>query len=205
MVRALGVALLATTSMGQVSGREPIVGLPCEGCEAVFQGLPATIAMSARIAPLGEPGAPMIIRGRVTTASGSPAPGIVVYAYQTDARGVYPTPNGFAGAASRHGRLRGWARTGPDGDYRFDTIRPAPYPGEQLPAHVHLHVIEPGRQTYYIDDLMFDDDPLLTQAARERLTLGRGGNGIMRPIQDANGVWQARRDIVLGRRIPGYR
>ncbi len=181
------------------------MGLPCEGCEAVFDGRPAKLESTARIAPPGEPGEPMVIRGRVTTAAGNPAAGIVVYGYQTNARGIYPTPNGFSGAAARHGRLRGWVITDANGEYRFDTIRPAPYPTRELPAHVHLHVIEPGRETYYIDDLMFEDDPLLTAEARRRLTLGRGGSGIMLPVRDARGVWQARRDIVLGRAIPGYR
>ena len=33
---------------------EPIVGLPCEGCEAIFEGLPDTLTSIARLAPVGE-------------------------------------------------------------------------------------------------------------------------------------------------------
>ena len=91
----------------RVTGREPVVGLPCEGCEAVFQGIPEAIASATRVAPDGEKGEPLVLRGRVTTADGAPAAGIVIYAYQTNATGIYPTPNGLSGAASRHGRLRG--------------------------------------------------------------------------------------------------
>jgi protocatechuate 3,4-dioxygenase beta subunit len=35
----------------QVTGREPIVGGPCEGCEAVFEGVPEHLVSRARIAP----------------------------------------------------------------------------------------------------------------------------------------------------------
>ena len=54
-------------------------------------------------------------------ADGAPAAGIIVYAYQTDATGIYPR------GSTRHGRLRGWVRTDEAGRYRFDTIRPGAY------------------------------------------------------------------------------
>jgi protocatechuate 3,4-dioxygenase beta subunit len=188
--------------LGKVTGREPIVGLPCEGCEAVFDGIPTTLDAAARIAPAAEPGVPMRLEGTVRDATGVPAPGIVVYGYHTDASGVYPKgARATTEAARRHGRLRGWARTGVDGRYRFDTIRPAAYPSRGAPEHVHLHVIEPGRATYYIDDVEFEDDPLLTPARRRRP--GRGGPGIARPRRE-NGTWVVTRDIALGRGVTGY-
>lgn len=58
---------------------EPIVGGPCDGCEP-----------KARIAPVNEVGEPMVITGRVVARDGTPRVGAVVYAYHTDARGVYP-------------------------------------------------------------------------------------------------------------------
>ena len=196
--RVLLAAALALGGCARDGGAaEPVVGRPCEGCEIVFEGMPAAPGASARIAPEGEPGEPMAVEGTVRDGAGRPVPGIVVYAYQTDATGIYPR------AATRHGRLRGWARTGPDGGYRFDTIRPAGYPGTAIPQHVHFHVLEPGRCTYYVDDLLFDDDPRLTEAERERQQ-GRGGPGIARPERDATGIWRARRDLVLGERVPGY-
>jgi protocatechuate 3,4-dioxygenase beta subunit len=184
--------------------REPIVGLPCEGCEAIFQGLPAEVPAIARIASHDEPGQPLRIEGLVTDRAGRPAVGIIVYAYHTNAQGVYPTDDRFIGqAAHRHGRLRGWARTTLDGRYQFDTIRPAGYPGTDLPAHVHLHILEVGRCTYYIDDIMFTDDPRLTDAQRRQLTLGRGGSGIVTPVGTGSGH-TVTRNIVLGERVPGY-
>ena len=198
------VVIVASVLAAPTPPREPIVGLPCEGCEAVFEGMPGTLSSTARIAPRDEPGEPMRIDGIVVDRSGKPAPGVIVYAYHTDAHGIYPrneTEQGRAGR--RHGRLRGWARTDEAGRYRFDTIRPAGYPDTGIPAHVHMHVIEAGRCTYYIDDILFEDDPRLTAEQRALSSTGRGGSGVVRPTRDG-GAWVVVRDIVLGERIPGY-
>ena len=90
-----------------------------------------------------------------------------------------------------------------DERYRFDTIRPDSYPDRDVPEHVHMHVIEPGRATYYIDDVMFADDPKLTATQRRLLVSGRGGKSIATPARIA-GAWQVVRDIVLGAHIPGH-
>lgn len=196
------LAIFATSTLAQ-SAREPIVGLPCDGCDGVFQGLPATPAASARIAPADEPGEPLALSGVVTDGTGAPRAGVVVYAYQTDRRGIYPRDAALSGAAARHGRLRGWARTDTAGRYAFATIRPGGYPGVSIPQHIHLHVIEPGRCTYYIGDVLFADDPRLTPALRERERNARGGDGVVTPRGDPSG-WTAARDIVLGRNVPDY-
>ena len=202
-MRALAALLLLATA-GALA-REPIIGLPCEGCEAVFEGMPAELSPHARIAPQGEPGEPLTLTGRVLAADGSARAGIVVYAYHTDAKGLYPPiPGARDGAANHHGRLRGWAVSDDQGRYRFDTIRPASYPTRDVPAHIHMHVLEPGCSTYYIDDVMFTDDPLLTPAQRRMHAGGRGGNGIVAPVRTADG-WQVGRDIRLGAGIPGHR
>jgi protocatechuate 3,4-dioxygenase beta subunit len=189
-----GCALsLAAGARSLVPVREPVLGGACEGCDWVFDGLSPSLTSRARIAPTGEPGAAMTIEGVVTTSGGKPAANVVVYAYHTDAGGIYPP------AANRHGRLRSWALTDAEGRYRFDTIRPGAYPGRQVPEHVHMHVIEANIGTYYIDNLEFLDDPLLAS----RKTDGRGGNGLWMP-ERRNGVWHARRDIALGKDIPNY-
>ena len=182
---------------GSDARQEPVVGLPCEGCELVMDGMPEVLTLEGRIAPAGEPGEPLTVDGTVYDADGSPAPGIIVYAYQTDANGIYPRgPTG-------HGRLRGWAKTDADGRYRFTTIRPGAYPGRDIPQHIHLHILEPGNVTYYIDDITFTDDPLLPDTERTRTTC-RGGCGVSEPWRDGDGTWRVRRDIVLGLEIPGY-
>jgi protocatechuate 3,4-dioxygenase beta subunit len=193
-----GVLLAVLAGASWCAAAEPVIGGPCEGCELVFAGMPETPAVRARIAPPGEPGEPMTIEGSVSHGDGTPAAGVVVYAYHTDAMGVYPT------AATRHGRLRGWARTDAAGRYRFDTIRPGGYPGRQAPQHVHMHVVERGRGTYWVDELQFTDDPLLPASRRRASRRERGGSGVVTPTRDADGVWQVRRDIRLGEAVPDY-
>lgn len=202
-VARIAVVVLAAVS-AQTPAREPIVGLPCDGCEAVFQGLPAALTSTVRIAPAGEPGVPMTITGRVLGPDGTPRAGVVVYAYQTNAAGVYPAAAAAPGdAARRHGALRAWVVSGADGRYTFETIRPGSYPARDTPEHVHMHVIERGCAAYYIDDVMFTDDPLLTPAVRRRQDGARAGSGIATPTR-VEGRWHVTRDIRLGLNIPGY-
>ena len=203
LLGSVGCMLAQDTTETRV--REPIVGLPCEGCEAVFEGLPITLDSGSRIASEDEPGQSMRIEGVVYDGNGRAAPGVILYAYHTNAQGIYPRDDRLRGqAAFRHGRLRGWVKTDDRGRYRFDTIRPASYPSGDSPAHVHMHVIEVGSCTYYIDSIKFEDDPRLSEQERRKLVTGRGGRGLVMPRRDETGVWIVTRDIVLGERIPGY-
>lgn len=195
---------LLTSSSG-LSSREPIIGTPCEGCEAVFEGMPLRIKSRATIGHNNEPGQPMVVTGLVVDSRGRPRQGVVVYAYQTNGSGIYPTSARTSGQAShRHGLLRAWTMTDASGRYTFDTVRPAGYPNTDLPAHIHMHVLEHGCSTYYIDDILFKDDPRLTREAIRKLTLGRGGSGITAPVLRKK-TWYVTRGIVLGKNVPGYR
>ena len=188
--------------------QEPVIGLPCEGCEAVFVGLPqplSSIPTRAVIGDSGERAEPLRIEGVVLDLEGDPAPGVIVYAYHTDDRGIYPRDDALKDtAAYRHGSLRGWARTDESGVYAFDTTRPAGYPDSRLPQHIHMHIIEPGCCTYYIDDILFDDDPRLTDALRRNMVSSRGGAGLVTPARSEDGRWFVQRDIVLGLNIPDH-
>lgn len=175
----------------------PVIGGPCQGCDLVFVGLPTELTPSSRIAPPKEPGEPLILEGTVRHLDGSPASGIIVYAYHTNDEGVYPKDT------TMHGRLRGWARTEADGRYQFTTIRPAGYPDGAETAHIHLHVIEPGVGTYYIDNVVFDDAPDLPRRLRETAKNARAGSGLTYPKRN-DGIWHVQRDIILGRNIPNY-
>lgn len=196
-VRAV-LFVLCLIGTGAALAREPVIGGPCDGCEHVFVGQPEAPGSQSRIAPATAPGEAMVIEGTVRHGNGTLAEGIVVYAYHTNADGIYPK------AKTPHGAFRGWARTGADGTFRFDTIRPGAYPGSAIPQHVHMHVIEPGTGTYYIDDIVFADDPLLTSAQRTHAGSGRGGPGLCHPHRNEEGVWRIRRDIVLGENIPNH-
>ena len=199
-ILAVSALLLAASVSSPLfaAAAEAVIGGPCEGCELIFAGMPAELSATARIAPVGAAGEPLTITGTVRTAAGEPASGIVVYAYHTDAAGIYPP------GATRHGRLRAWVRTDAGGRYRFATIRPGAYPEGTVPQHVHLHVLEPGCCTYWIASIHFADDPLLGAEARAAMREGRGGSGLVEPRRDATGAWRVERDIVLGQRVPGY-
>jgi protocatechuate 3,4-dioxygenase beta subunit len=200
------VATILMACSAQASPHEPRVGEPCEGCAAVFEGRPEKLTSTARIAPVGEPGEPMVIKGVVTDAAKRPVAGVIVYAYQTNAQGRYPSTEEHRRTAKhRHGMLRGFAQTDAQGRYAFETIRPASYPGDNTPPqHVHMSLVEPRRCYYYIDDLLFSDDPKLTPEVRKRMDGGRGGSGVGAPVKDKAGTWSVRRDIVLGEKITGY-
>lgn len=169
----------------------------CEGCEAVSEKNPVGVPWTTVLAGASEPGDRMRLSGQVFAADGvTPAPGVVIYAHHTNAEGLYANGSPETVWSRRHGRLRGWARTDMDGRYRFDTIKPAPYPDMTMPAHVHLFVGEPGRRPYYVDDAVFDGEFGVDEAYRRRQDL-RGGSGIVRLTRGSDGVLEAVRDIRL--------
>lgn len=207
-----GIGLLAAVPLAKLTARAAEVrderdpdriGGVCDGCETMYAGMPAAMTSTATIAAPDEPGIRLQVRGTLYRPDGqTPAGGVVLYAYHTDADGYYVPPDRRDRGLTRHGRLRGWIRTGPDGRYRFDTVRPAPYPSRDMPAHIHAVIKEPGKNEYYVDDFVFDDDPLLTSAARhERDKLG--GSGIVHAERRGDGLL-IRRDIVLGLNVPNY-
>lgn len=195
---SLGAACGARTAGVPLSGARPDL-YNCEGCEGAFERDAQTLDWQSTMAPAGEPGEPMRIEGRVTQADGqTPAEGVVVYAYQTNAEGLYANGSAETEWSLRHGRLRAWVKTDADGRYGFDTIKPAPYPNQNMPAHVHLTIAEPGRRAYYIDDIVFDGEFGVTPAYRRNQEL-RGGSGILTLQRTEEGLWLARRNIVLER------
>jgi protocatechuate 3,4-dioxygenase beta subunit len=152
------------------------------------------------ISPASERGERLIVEGTIYQPDGrTPAVGVLVYAYQTNSEGVYPKRGDETGNGRRHGYLRGWLRTGADGRFRIETIMPGTYPTRSEPAHIHLTLRSPGEPERYVDDIVFEDDPLLTVEHRARLQQ-RGGSGIVQLTRDSDGTLRAVRDIFLGRK-----
>ena len=169
----------------------------CEGCEATGERSQDGLSWSVVLAGPEEAGERMRLSGRVYAPDGvTPRSGVVIYAHHTNADGLYANGSSETEWSRRHGRLRGWVRTNADGDYVFETIKPAPYPDRTGPAHVHLFVQEPGRRPYYIDDVVFDGEFRVDETYRARQEL-RGGSGIVRLGGDAASGWTAARDIRL--------
>jgi protocatechuate 3,4-dioxygenase beta subunit len=187
----------ASASEDQAVPRSPRRDLyACEGCEGALERPAAELGSEARIAAPGEPGERMRIEGIVYRTDGrTPAADVVIYAYQTDAGGLYSRGRPDSEWSRRHGLLRGWVRTGADGRYAFDTVKPGPYPRETNPAHVHLTILEPGRPPYWIDDIVFAGEFGVTATYR-RERENRGGDGIV-ALGRRGGLLVARRDIFL--------
>jgi protocatechuate 3,4-dioxygenase beta subunit len=180
----------------------------CGDCDGAYEGLPAAASLTnrGRIAPDTEPGEPLRVTGRVLGPDGRPRGGVIVYAYHTDRFGIYPPPNPPRAESHHQGTLRGWVRTSSDGRYTFDTIRPASYPRTTNPQHIHMHVIEPGCFTYFVDEMLFTDDPMfarLSERDRSALTPGMGGGAVVTP-RSRGRFSEVVRDIHLGRNIRGY-
>ena len=125
--------------------------------------------------PLGER---IIVSGRVLDSGGRPIANTLVEVWQANAAGRYahdvdrhpaPLDPNFTGA--------GRCLTGPDGEYRFVTVKPGAYPWQNhpnawRPAHIHFSVF--GRafadrlvtQMYFPGDPLFDHDPIF-QSVRD--------------------------------------
>ena len=171
----------------------------CEGCEAIYETEFDDLGWSATIPAAEEQGEPLVLTGTVYAADGrTPATDVVIYAHHTNAEGIYPKRGDEEGWGRRHGYLRGWVKTDASGRYRFETIKPGAYPGRGAPAHIHLIVKEPDRTEYWIDDVVFEGDPLVTGEMRRRLQ-NRGGSGVVTLTRSDDGAWQAVRDIILER------
>lgn len=152
----------------------------------------------------------LVVSGTIFKSDGkTPAGGVTLYYYHTDVEGRYPHDASVSRSmkpnnqGQTHGYLRGWVKTGSNGRYTIYTSRPASYPNSEAVQHIHLTIDEPGYSSYYIDDIVFDDDVFLNQ--RERATLQqRGGSGVVK-LEKTNGVLFGTRNIVLGKNIPGHR
>lgn len=186
------------------AAKQGLVGGPCDGCELMFVDMPANInAIDTSSGWAGE-GQKLLVRGTIYKKDGkTPAPNVILYYWQTGNDGMYTPKEGMNERAKRHGHMRGWIKTGTNGRYAIYTIRPMPYPNTANPSHIHLSIKEPDiANEYYLDDLVFDDDPFLTAAIRKGHD-NRGGSGILK-VQQQNGVQVAEHNIILGLNVPNY-
>jgi len=180
------------------------VGGRCEGCEAIYES-PISFDSLSNLCWLpdwNEKGTRLAVNGVVYKANGSPAAGVVIYVYHTDQTGIYPTKGNETGWAKRHGFIRGWMKTNEKGEYKFFTLKPGAYPGGKNPSHIHVTVKEPDKNEYWIDEYLFDDDPILTTEMRKK-NQNRGGDGVLK-TKDVGNMLKAERNIYLGKNIPDY-
>jgi protocatechuate 3,4-dioxygenase, beta subunit len=114
--------------------------------------------------PLGER---IIVTGRLLDGDGRPIAGQLVEIWQANAAGRYahvvdrhlaPLDPNFTGG--------GRCLTGPDGSYRFVTVKPGAYPWKNhtnawRPAHIHFSVFGRAWTQRLITQMYFPGDPLL--------------------------------------------
>ncbi len=198
------ILAMAVWGFSQPKTSSKNVGGSCEECEAVFEFGNAQLTSTATLPDFKESGPKMEVSGIIYQRDGkTPAAGVILYIYHTDQKGEYPTKGDETGWAKRHGYIRGWIKTDAEGRYKFYTLKPAPYPGRNAPAHIHATVKEPSVNAYWIDEYLFEGDPLLTasELASQRK---RGGVGIIKIGKNSEGMLTAKRDIILGLNIPDY-
>ncbi len=193
-----------TTATGLTGKGNDVIGGGCDGCELMYVGMPAIMATTDTSPGWKEAGQKLLITGKVFKIDGkTPAVDVVIYYWQTNNEGYYAPAASMPEKAKRHGHIRGWVKTDKDGNYAIYTIKPGAYPGEDFAAHIHTSIKEPNiGNEYYIDEFVFDDDPLLT-AAKRKAADNRGGSGILKTSKQGD-MLVANHNIILGLNIPGY-
>jgi protocatechuate 3,4-dioxygenase, beta subunit len=154
---------------------------PCFG-ERDVHPLEADLTIQRGGEPLGER---IVVTGRVVDGDGRPVAGQLVEIWQANAGGRYvhqrdqhPAP------LDPHFTGMGRCLTDADGGYRFQTIKPGPYPWKNhhnawRPAHIHFSLFGTDftqrmvTQMYFPGDPLFALDPIyqsiVDPAARDRL------------------------------------
>jgi protocatechuate 3,4-dioxygenase, beta subunit len=186
------------------------VGGSFENQDYMYLQMPQNISSTDTSPGWTQQGQKILVTGIVYQHDGqTPAPNVLVYYYHTNTAGRYEHIPGDKRSmppnqqGQTHGSIRGWVKTDANGKYAIYTIRPGSYPSSEEPAHIHLNIKEPNNiKEYYIDDIVFDDDKLLTSAKRQRLT-NRGGSGVLRMVQKGN-LHAGERNIILGLNVTAY-
>lgn len=190
--------------------KKPNVGGNLENSDFTYYGIPKNISARDTSPGWKEEGQKLLLTGTIYQADGtSPAPGVLLYYYQTNTAGRYvhkpdePRSMPPNEQGQTHGYIRGWVKTDSDGKYFIYTIRPGTYPTFDAPAHIHATIKEPNAiNEYYIDDFVFEDDTLVNTAYLKKME-NRCGSGVVKLVQQ-DGVWTGERKIILGLHIPGY-
>jgi protocatechuate 3,4-dioxygenase, beta subunit len=195
----------SSQTTNQPSPNEIIVGGKCEGCEGIYESkVPFNQLNEIDTLPdFNEQGLKIEISGRIFLQDGvSPAKDIILYIYHTDQKGLYSGKGDEIGWGKRHGYIRGWMKTDVNGFYKFYTLIPASYPNSNNPRHIHPTIKEPGKSAYWIDDFVFEDDPLLSIKEKTKAN-PVGGNGVLK-AEMREGMLKAIRNIILGLHVNDY-
>lgn len=176
----------------------------CEGCEAIFEYGDKALNPIDTLPDFNEKGLQIKVSGTIYQADGkTPAKDVIVYLYHTNQKGIYPAKGNETGWAKRHGYIRGWLKTGSNGEYAFYTLKPGAYPDGSTPAHIHPIILEPNGRYYWLGSYHFEGDSLLTDKEINPDS-PRGGSSGLLSLKKEGDLWLGTRDIILGANIPDY-
>jgi protocatechuate 3,4-dioxygenase beta subunit len=125
-------------------------------------------------------GIPLLISGTVYAADcETPLAGVLIEAWQTDARGVYGPGQG--NSELRCCYLQGTVKTDADGGYEIQTIRPGHYRGEESPPPAHIHLNVHHRDAGVLTEVLFAGDPYLPagESLAEVIRLRKDGSRLV--------------------------
>jgi len=184
--------------------KNKLIGGGCDGCELMYVGMPKVISSEHTSNGWTEGKHKLILTGKVFQLDGkTPASDVIIYYWHTDDKGLYSSNNQTPEQAKVHGKLRGWVKADKTGNYTIKTSRPAAYPNDNIPQHIHLSIKEPDITNEYYADLYFDDDPLYLNHKKKYGKIDRAGTELLRIVLDGN-IQIAEHNIVLGLNIPDY-
>lgn len=165
-----------------------MLSIPIVALALLAKGSPAVGVLASD----AEPGTRLVVTGQIYDATGTkPLPGVRLYAYHTDATGVYNKRGG------NEPRLKATIVTDARGGFELRTIRPGSYPGGGNPAHIHFEASGAGYARQWPDELQFADDPEISaQEKAESKKKGQFGS-IVTTTRDGRGVLHATINIRL--------
>lgn len=170
---------------------------PDANSECCFINMPEEISSVINIADENEPGNKMIIKGRLLKNDNiTPLNDVIIYVYHTDNNGYYSKKGNEKGVQKYHGHLHGWGKTDESGNFEIHSIKPARYPGNKFPAHIHAVLKIPGKTPFYINDFVFKDDDLVNESYINSLR-DPGGTGVIDLKKNAENLLTGERIILI--------
>lgn len=130
----------------------------------------------------------------------TPAKNILLYICQADENGSYVLKKHNK---KRYVHHRGWVKTNDDGQYAFYSFMPGTILRSKDLKQIHLVIKEPSKPEHNMEPLLFDNDPLLTNSCRTKIEKTGGTNRILK-FDKQEGLFVAKRDIILGEDVPTY-
>lgn len=138
------------------------------------------------------------LSGIVYSLDGQIQPGAVVEIWQCDANGRYLHPGDRSNSREQDEWFQGFGanKTNIDGEYRFRTIRPVPYPGRT--PHIHVKVHLPGQPNALTTQMYVAGEPQNGRDGLYRRLNAEQQRAVTVDLQPEEGAYRARFDIVVG-------